>query len=183
MIFQFLNGSSPDSQGRYLSDILGYSNKELEYGHDYIQVLFPLYEESKFNLEAPILNDLEVSFIKSDIEALKGLNSAATRMLKFYRTSKHWATPMNHNLLRITRILKSTSILLCRERSIELHKKILNRCYELYFYPAETTLDFWEYATEGKDPPNKKVMNYFDKIRTESPDELWWQNIKVNVGD
>lgn len=183
MIFQFLNGSFPDSKGRYITDILNFSNKELEYGHDYIQVLFPLYEESLFNLEAPTLNDIEVSFIRSDLDALKGLNSAANRMLKFYRTSEHWATPMNHNLLRITRILKSTSILLCKERSIELHNKILSRCHELYFYPTKTTLDFWEYATDGKDPPKKKVMNYFDKIRTEWSNGMWWPNVKVDVGD
>lgn len=157
MIFQFLNGSFPDSKGRYISDILDFSNRELEYGHDYIQVLFPLHEESMFNLEAPTLNDLEVSFIKSDLDALKGLNSAAKRMIKFYRNTEHWATPMNHNLLRITRILKSTSILLCKERSSQLHEKILSRCYELDFYPTKNTLDFWEYATEGKEPPNKNL--------------------------
>jgi|ERR1035437_2446562 hypothetical protein len=175
MIFQFLNGSLPDNKGRYLADILKFSNKELEYGHDYIQFLFPLYEESKFNLDAPTLNDLEDSFIRSDIDALKGLNSAAKRMIKFYRHTEHWATPINHNLLRITRILKSTSILLCKERSIELHEKILKRCYELDFHPPDNTLDFWEYATEGKDPPNKISTQKITIINNLDDGTDWWR--------
>ena len=35
-----------DSEGRTFNDLLRYNNQELEYHHDYIQLLFPLPEVS-----------------------------------------------------------------------------------------------------------------------------------------
>lgn len=44
-----------DAEGRSLEDILQFKDSELEYHHDYIQVLFPLPEPSPINPGAPII--------------------------------------------------------------------------------------------------------------------------------
>ena len=41
--------AAKDDEGRSLEDILKFKDNELEYHHDYIQVLFPLPEPSPIN--------------------------------------------------------------------------------------------------------------------------------------
>lgn len=45
-----------DANGRTLSSILALPDSELEYCHDYIQLLFPLPETSAFHPSAPIID-------------------------------------------------------------------------------------------------------------------------------
>lgn len=174
MIYQFLDGSIPDYKNRYLTEILKYSDQELEYEHDYIQVLFPLYEESVFNIHAHILTEYEEKMIKANIESRKGLNSALTRMIKFYKNNDHWMTDYNHNHLRITRIIKCVSTLLCEDRAIEFYNFIIHRCYSRGFYVSDETLDYWYYAIYKQNPPKQNPLetmfeHYLDIINNYNP--------------
>ena len=56
-IIDFYAGAGPDHQGRYLTEILKWSDDQLESVHDYIQWLFPLPERSGFNMNAPVLDE------------------------------------------------------------------------------------------------------------------------------
>lgn len=56
-ILSFYQGKSPDSEGRMLENIWSWDYQELEYTHDYIHWLFPLKESSRFNPNAPLLNN------------------------------------------------------------------------------------------------------------------------------
>jgi len=102
----FLSESAPDSEGRRLSEILGWPDERLEHVHDFIQWLFPLTEPSPVNPSAPVLDADTIAAIRAQPETLANLRAAYERMLRFYRGSRHWITPGNHNHLRITRILK-----------------------------------------------------------------------------
>ena len=42
----FLTNKEPDFNNRFLQDIWEYSDIEIEHTHDFIQILFPLNEES-----------------------------------------------------------------------------------------------------------------------------------------
>ena len=42
----FLTNKKADFSGRFLQDIWNYSDIEIEHTHDFIQILFPLNEES-----------------------------------------------------------------------------------------------------------------------------------------
>jgi hypothetical protein len=129
-IIGFYSGSEPDHRGRYLHEIQGWADDQLEAVHDYIQWLFPLSEPSGFNLAAPVLNPesiqdfrkrpdlqekLRVSFLRMmnfyGFEARSGQQITVARATNFAAKATVWLSPGNHNHLRITRILRCLTAL------------------------------------------------------------------------
>jgi hypothetical protein len=128
-ILDFYSGASPDHGGRYLQEILEWSDNGLERTHDYIQWLFPLPERSGFNVSAPVLDAGTIHEFRSRLELQRNMRASFVRMLTFYglemvglpgpirpssyfaQRSANWLTESNHNHLRITRILRSLRIL------------------------------------------------------------------------
>ena len=96
--------------------------------HDFIQWLFPLPEPSRFNLNAPLLTAEDIVTFRSDPQLQGGLARSFERFLAFLglvvredgqvaegphfsaRLDDAWAYP-NHNWLRISRVLRSLSLL------------------------------------------------------------------------
>ena len=99
---RFHAAQGKDSRGRAMADVLAWDDAALERVHDYIQWLFPLPEPSGFNPDAPLLAPEDVPALHASMPA------AFARMQAFYRAERQgaWLTPGNHNLLRITRILR-----------------------------------------------------------------------------
>lgn len=131
-IVAFYLGKATDSEGRRLDQIWGWSNRELEWTHDYIQWLFPLRERSQFNPEAPILTAESIDAFRKNDELRNRLTTSVQVMLKFYGLKSlvaadgslevsrapdfnerrpEWLTAGNHNFLRLTRILRSLQTL------------------------------------------------------------------------
>ncbi|KXT00675.1 hypothetical protein AC579_9543 [Pseudocercospora musae] len=122
-----------DSKGRTLNSILQFDNGALEYHHDYIQVLFPLPERSPINPEAPIITKAVRDLFAENEDLRERLFAAFKRMADFYAfdltgskddskfspkaknfkrlASNSWLTSMDHNHLRITRIIRCLRIL------------------------------------------------------------------------
>jgi hypothetical protein len=142
----FLAGTGMDGRGRTIEVILSFTNLELERVHDYIQWLFPLDEPSRFNPAAPLLNSGSIKAIKQDEIAKGNLQCALGRMLSFYEENDHWAVAFDHNLLRITRILKSCRILLDAGVALAALERIEVRCRLLSFDPGDETWGYWEQA-------------------------------------
>lgn len=126
-LIQFYQHQGRDNKGRYLRDIWDWSNGELESTHDYIQWLFPLDELSAYNKVAPVLDPRTINVFKTSTQIQSNLHSSLQCMLRFYgfqindgiicpgsnfqdRTLE-WVTPNNHNFLRVSRILRSLSLL------------------------------------------------------------------------
>jgi len=168
-IIKFYAGDSADDRGRYLRDILKWPDERLESTHDYIQWLFPLREASGFNPHAPTLDDAIIREFKTRSELQNNMRRALVRMLDFYglrldsgkrlkgvaakefdHKRRNWLTYANHNHLRITRILKSTSLLgLGPEAQALLH--CLTNIHEAERERAtpgisEETFEFWQKA-------------------------------------
>ena len=120
----------PDHAGRFLHEIQTWQNERLEDVHDYIQWLFPLLEPSPVNPQAPTLDADVIRLFHERTDLRDHLRASLVRMLEFYglrlvtepplkvergpsfaERSSHWITPGNHNHLRITRILKSLTLL------------------------------------------------------------------------
>jgi hypothetical protein len=129
-LVSFYAGVSPHDAGRYLREIHIWPNERLEQTHDYIQWLFPLRERSGFNVTAPVLDDQAIAEFLARRELRQNLRTSFVRMLLFYgftlkdgpplrvaRASSFtergqvWLSWVNHNHLRITRILKSLKLL------------------------------------------------------------------------
>ncbi len=128
-ILEFYNGEGVDHRGRYLEDIVEWSDERLEYTHDYIQWLFPLTEGSAVNPDAPILDADTIAEFRARTNLGENLRRSFVRMLRFYGLkldpaplavtklesfpdrARDWLWAGNHNHLRITRILKCLRLL------------------------------------------------------------------------
>ena len=145
-ITNFLKGTGTDKQGRTLQDIWNFTDEQLESTHNYIQLLFPLKEMSDNVMGAPFLDDEDViKFIREDLDIQENFVTSLMRMQNFYRDNDFWLQPNDHNHLRITRILKSTSLLSSTENAKEFYDFIMLRVKE--FQPVtEESLGYWKCA-------------------------------------
>lgn len=78
------NIKAEDDRSRTLDDILGFTNSELEYHHDYVQILFPLPEGSPFNYMAPTITRAVYDAFRQRANLKLGMVSAFSRMLRFF---------------------------------------------------------------------------------------------------
>ena len=122
----FYKGTGLAGGADSLADILGWDDGRLEARHDFIQWLFPLPEPSRFNPGAPILTQADIAIFKSDPGLRRAMLAALTRMRAFYGLpvdpARHaaWLTPGNHNMLRLSRILRSLTLLGLTEEATKL---------------------------------------------------------------
>jgi len=130
LLAEFYSGRAPDHAGRFLNQIQRWPDERLESVHDFIQWLFPLPEPSPVNPLAPALDRQTVAAFAERPELRESLRGSFLRMLRFYglklepgeppsvtraanfsERAAVWLRPGNHNHLRITRILRSLTLL------------------------------------------------------------------------
>ncbi|MCK4934226.1 MAG: hypothetical protein KAR79_01440 [Simkaniaceae bacterium] len=126
---EFYRGNSSNAHGVTLSQIWNYSEATLESQHNYIQWLFPSSRQSRFNLQAPLVNEEIQRAFREAPNLQANLDRSFIMMLRFYGLEKNlstgrivkgsnfqerscvWMTPSNHNFLRLDRMIKSLSLL------------------------------------------------------------------------
>lgn len=161
---EFLRGDSPNGEGYFLDQILGWSNDEWDFQHNFIQWVFPTTEPSNFNPDAPVLTPDEITIIKADPNIQGVLGVIFHRWLRFCGLSYtddmgleigttefpegnpkvFWK--FNHNFLRITRVLQSLTLLGRRDRAEELFRFLTrNRGYF-----TDNTFGYWTAAMGGQ---------------------------------
>lgn len=156
-LIAFYRGTGADDRGRRIDEIWSFSHEELEAVHDYIQWLFPLTERSAFNPGAPLLDDDTIARFREDAALRANVERSLRVMLDFYglaiagheilrvptfgARSRVWLTPRNHNFLRLTRILKSLSLLGLHDRATQLLA-----CLESLGIRDEEALRYWREA-------------------------------------
>jgi hypothetical protein len=152
-IVAFYQGAGLAAGAYSLPDILVWDDGRLEASHDVIQWLFPLPEPSLVNPHAPILTQADIALFRTDAGLRRALLVALARMRSFYglpgNPARHaaWLTPGNHNLLRLSRILRSLHLLGLDEEATAL----LRELEALYEGGAATvigpsTLGYWRRA-------------------------------------
>lgn len=170
-IVNFYISSGTDLQGRSLSDMLAMTDEQLERTHDVVQWAFPLNEESKHNRNAPVLTEADITALASPQGRYQYIQ-AVDRFLAFYGMEKvrkdndpelevvsivpsidfdkqaQWLTAGNHNLKRITRIIRC-AILLGRQDVAEILRDGFSHLAE---HPLgqkaldKSTLQYWNDA-------------------------------------
>lgn len=169
-ILAFYRMTGLDAAGRSLSDIMAFGDRELEAIHNYIQWLFPLAEESGANSRAPLLTATDMAAFREDPALRERMIRSLVMMLEFYglALSGHdgvpavrvsslfvqrktaWLRVDNHNLLRITRILRSLTLLGLPEYAGALFA-CLERLYSVYGDTiGQRTLNFWREAVHDR---------------------------------
>jgi len=177
-ILAFYRLTGTDAAGRFLPEVMAFSNSELESVHNYVQWLFPLPEASGASPTAPILTAGDIAAFRTDPILQQRLRQSMALMFEFYgfttedplgvvtvRLSSHferrktvWLLQHNHNLLRITRMLRSLSILGLHEYSVAW-LACLERLYGPYRETiSERTMAFWRGAVAGSELPADRSM-------------------------
>lgn len=164
-LLRFYRGEGRDHRGRRLADILAFDEVRLESTHDFIQWLFPLPEPSGANAQAPLLSAADRAAFAADPALRAALRRSLDTMLAFYglerrglsgevavlrgprfgeRSSEWLDRP--HNFLRISRMLRSLSLLGCGPEA-----RAMLACLEGVFRDhaaaiGEETLGYWRRA-------------------------------------
>lgn len=145
-LITFLSGSGKDSNKRTLEDVLSFSDTKLENEHDYIQWLFPLREQSGAIWDAPTLSNVDITYASKNTSVQDNFSKGLERITAFYLSNDHWLTPDDHNHLRITRILKSTRLILGKEKSSEFYSLLLSRIQEKDANINPKNMAYWHEA-------------------------------------
>lgn len=164
LIVRFYRGDAADDRGRTLDAILAWDDDRLEAVHDYIQWLFPLDEPSRFNPSAPLLTPGDRAAFRQPALAAN-LRRALERLLAFYGLalqptmpprvmrsdqwrdrSAVWLYAGNHNLLRLTRLIRSLALLGQPELARALYDALRRECEGQV---SAVTLEYWKEATDA----------------------------------
>ena len=164
----FYRGDGRDHRGRLLSHVRQYSFDDLERHHDYIQWLFPLPEPSGANASAPLLSQEDISAFQSDEALRKELLESFRLMVRFYgldmwegrpaiqiaRGSRFaerrpvWLTRGNHNFLRISRMLRSLTLLGLGSYALAFLKSLEAIYRDEASTIGDTTIEYWRRAVK-----------------------------------
>ena len=145
----------PNRSGYTWSYVLAWSDDDLEAIHDFIQWLFPTDERSRFNPDAPVLSAADIQAFQ-DPELQSRLDQSIERFRKFYKLGVHatskapaWAMPYDHNLLRITRIVRCLSLLKGADAATSF-KDEAKKVALASNIPLYGSIEFWEKAVGSK---------------------------------
>lgn len=135
--------NKPNKSGYTFVEVYNWDDIDLEENHDYIQWLFPLNEPSRFNRNAPILTKEDAIELK---KSAASIHFAMVRMTEFFFTYRKYffrPTHLNHNSLRITRIIKSLKLIGLDDMAKEFYE-------QLYLFDvSDETKEFWNEAYES----------------------------------
>jgi len=170
LLLAFYLTTGTDHMGRSLDEILEKNDLWLERTHDYIQWLFPLYVQSQFNPQAPLLtNEVREIFLDDThpdyVSLHANFSSAIQRMLSFYgyasspktnnnvapssnwqQRSNNWQSLDNHNHLRITRMLRCMTLLGRHSLAVSFLEQLIAAVKQHPTIISPRTLDFWNEA-------------------------------------
>jgi hypothetical protein len=144
MLPDFLNGTSPDHQGRYLRDIWDFDDKTIEHTHDFIQWMFPLTEKSLSVPGVPTLSATDIEAIRSSDVARANLERSANWYLGFLRRNNHWIKAYDHNHLRITRVIKSLHLLVTKNGASSFLVAVFDIAGERITVVRRDAISFWK---------------------------------------
>lgn len=163
-LIDFFYFGGRDGQGRTLDFILNQHDDWFESTHDFIQWLFPLREKSGANPNAPLIDNELLGAFRLYKAGPDQMVRALDRVLRFYGLQRddhaitkkgnwdqrkgYWFVEPTHNNLRISRILKSMSILELGEYSQAFLDVLLNLAGEADCGFSSEAIGFWKSAIE-----------------------------------
>jgi hypothetical protein len=144
-IVSFYKGYINDN-GVCLEEIWEWDDIKLESVHNYIQFLFPIVEPDYWNRDTPKLSEEDIKEFKNDKELKRRLIQSFIVILNFWgfdvkvdengvviskseeyeHRRKNWQTYMNHNFLRITRVIHCLNDLGFYNLADKFHKCIMD---------------------------------------------------------
>jgi hypothetical protein len=131
-ILAFYRKEEPNNRGITLQNILEADDEWLEDNHHWVQWAFPTENPSNYNRTAPVLNRSTIKAFTEDSLTGKHMKEVFNKMLDFYgltleddgtitrgpefsSRTELWLYRNSHHFLRISRIIRSLTILLPME--------------------------------------------------------------------
>eukprot|EP00195_Chlamydomonas_chlamydogama_P002044 CAMPEP_0202920580 /NCGR_PEP_ID=MMETSP1392-20130828/76932_1 /ASSEMBLY_ACC=CAM_ASM_000868 /TAXON_ID=225041 /ORGANISM="Chlamydomonas chlamydogama, Strain SAG 11-48b" /LENGTH=237 /DNA_ID=CAMNT_0049614083 /DNA_START=201 /DNA_END=914 /DNA_ORIENTATION=- len=156
LIARFYIDGAPDPAGRTLDEILSWDDEDLELCHDHIQWLFPLHEPSMFAMMHEVLTESDVELFSSSLAARTNMARTIARWRSFLGlgqpTDPHkwrdWAEDGDHNLLRITRSIRSIRLFGMEEEARALYEDVMQVSNERPGAISQHTLAYWHRAMQ-----------------------------------
>lgn len=151
---EFFEEKLPDSQGRYINDVINFNDTEIEDIHDFIQWLFPLDCPSAVNFNCPIVTkNIRLLIANSDL-ASKNYCRSCKRFLNFigydcycekkpFNVKSRLMSLPFHNYLRITRLLKSLTLFGFENCSRKIFCLLMIDVESKNNIVPNSTIDFW----------------------------------------
>tara|TARA_Y100000589_G_scaffold158886_1_gene151248 strand:+ start:484 stop:924 length:441 start_codon:yes stop_codon:yes gene_type:complete len=144
-LLNFLRGTSSDFKGRKLSDIWKYSDDQIEYNHDFIQLIFPLDQPSQTVFNKIYLKNLKDIFVIKDDKIIQNnILKSKDWFLDFLKRNNQWKNYSDHNQLRITRVIKCLRLLISDNEADLFYEDIKSMIGKERI--NEVTLYFWSKA-------------------------------------
>ena len=147
MIFEnFLTLKGKDFKGRTLQDIWSFSDSEIERRHDFIQIVFPLNKPSQAVFHGYYLDNQDlVSQIKGNKEVTINILRSSRWFFSFLERNMHWNAKLDHNQLRITRVIECLRLLVSDEEADNFYNNVLELIKDNN-QVSKKTLNFWKNA-------------------------------------
>lgn len=117
-IMYFQQGAGNDPKGRRLRDYRNFTDEQMESEHDFIQYMFPTDQVSKFNPNAWLLqSEPDILIMK---ECALPIMRSVFQYMGYLSRSNGWRTTGNHNILRISRMLRSVKLICGDDMAFDL---------------------------------------------------------------
>lgn len=137
----------PNVSGYVFTYVMSWDNEDLEDIHDWVQWVFPTDEPSRFNPDAPVLTQADIlAFHDPEQEYGRRLEASERRFRIFLGMDRvsRITTPHDHNLLRVTRAVRSLRLLRSPERARAFRDDVLALIGDRGV--TEMSEPFWEAA-------------------------------------
>ena len=141
----FLN-KAPDHKGRMLSDIYKFSDNEIEATHDFFQIIFPLAEPSYWSSNKYFIeSQQEVEILSKNKNVREVILQSASWYIAFLKRNNHWKNSNDHNLKRITRMIKSVRLIVGDIEADKVKKEIIS-IENIEKLVGQKSFQYWETA-------------------------------------
>ena len=142
----FLLNESCDHKGRMLSDIYKFSDNEIEATHDFIQIVFPLAEPSFWSSNKYFIeSQQQIDSLSKNKNVKEAILQSASWYISFLKRNNHWKNVNDHNLKRITRMIKSVRLIVGDIEADNIKKEIIS-IKNIEKLVSQKSIKYWENA-------------------------------------
>lgn len=151
-VIQLFICNGKDPEGRAIDDMIKFNDEQTEACHNHIQYMFPLHEKSLHAIVSPVISNTTRLILESSPLARKNMKKCLARFRQFLgidpkdeKKQVWWCNHGNHNLLRITRVIRSLRLFGMEMDAHAFYTEVLAIASKCGFN-EEKTLWFWERA-------------------------------------
>lgn len=170
-VIDFYLYDATTESGHRLEQIWEWPHKTLEGCHDYIQWMFPTDQPSQFNADAPLIDSTDIRAFEVFPQLRPRLKKSFEVFLDFlglrwddgtvalapnFNERKEVFEGVNHNWLRITRVIRSLSLLGLRAEATAFYN-FLEHMHKTCGVVSEETMRFWGEAVSPASNESKPI--------------------------